>query len=268
MNRLFPAPVIDLSEFVEMLDWLTATRQFVDLGNGQALATLLMQKQPSKVELQHDPVARSQRDQIKNLATSIETISLALQLARPIETMEAAAKLDAALDSASESIAQRAQPFRLLADQVAFRYGQFGLNLSQDPVQGLQQQLAMVDWYVEKQQTVQAATLAREWIVSVLVLKAGMEMLDKNNRFQAEQALNQAAQGLRTKQTGGAIIQLLDGLLLKDEVAELWEQITNLRNDIAHVGMRSSAGKAAKLKQRMEKINQQLHLISAQLLLP
>ena len=37
-----PAPVIDLSEFVSMIDWLTATDQFIKTGNGKSLANLLL----------------------------------------------------------------------------------------------------------------------------------------------------------------------------------------------------------------------------------
>ena len=36
-----PAPVIDLSEFVSMIDWITATNQFVKIGDGRELAKLL-----------------------------------------------------------------------------------------------------------------------------------------------------------------------------------------------------------------------------------
>ncbi|MEH2317191.1 TIGR02221 family CRISPR-associated protein [Nostoc sp.] len=45
------APVIDLSEFIVMLDWLTATERFVEIGDGQALANLLKSAIPSGIEL-------------------------------------------------------------------------------------------------------------------------------------------------------------------------------------------------------------------------
>jgi CRISPR-associated (Cas) DxTHG family len=75
-----PAPVIDLSEFVEMFDWLTASERFIEMGDGGALARLLR----SRVQ-QGDKTLRRAAD-------GIEAVSMGLVLVRPLETMRASAE--------------------------------------------------------------------------------------------------------------------------------------------------------------------------------
>ncbi|WP_026735587.1 TIGR02221 family CRISPR-associated protein [Fischerella sp. PCC 9605] len=268
-----PAPVIDLSEFVGILDWLTATNRFIETGDGQVLANLLKKGMPAGIQLRDDLAARTLRDNLKSAAEAIESISLALRLTQPIETMEQATKLEAALEKAAPSIAQRAQPFAILAEQVAQEYGQFALEKPSQTTQladNLWLQLRMIAWYVEQQQVVQAVTLAREWIVSVLTLKFEEPMFDnKNGRDCVEATLNNAVRRRYNPQSikPSRCDELFESLSNKDDLANLWDKITKLRNDIAHCGMNLSPKKSTQLKKDFEKIYPQLPEL-AQLLLP
>jgi CRISPR-associated DxTHG motif protein len=100
-----PAPVIDLSEFVSIIDWLMATNQFVKTGDGEILADLLKKGIPSGIELRDDIAARELKNHFKSASTAIESISLALRLTRPTETMQQATKLEKALEKSAPSIA-------------------------------------------------------------------------------------------------------------------------------------------------------------------
>lgn len=123
-----PAPVIDLSEFVSMIDWITATTSFIEVGDGQSLANLLRSAIPTNVELRDNPATRSIRDQLIKATEAIEKVSLALSVTRPIETMESASQLEEILRQATLSFAERAKPFSLLSEKVAQEYGQFALK--------------------------------------------------------------------------------------------------------------------------------------------
>jgi len=267
-----PAPVIDLSEFVEMLDWLTATNSFVEIGDGQALANLLHRAIPSSVELQNDPSTRPMRNQLKNAAEAIETISLALSVTRPIEAIKSATRLQETLTQSAPSFEQRAKPFALLAERVVKEYGQFALENPTEFAKNLKLQLQMIEWYIRRDKVVQAVTLAREWLISVLILKFGLQefMFDsKNNRKYVENSLNNAAE--KRKPHPRSIIpsgydEHFEALLEADELAKLWGQISELRNDIAHVGMRSAPLSAAKLKENAVLLYPRLQEISHALL--
>lgn len=268
------APVIDLSEFIGMLDWLTATERFVEIGDGQLLADLLKKGMPSKIELRDSISARELKRDLEAASKAIESISLALRLTRPIETMEEATKLEQALKKAAPSIAKQAQPFSILGEQVVKEYGQFALENPRENSQlanNLWLQLKMIQWYRERQQIVQAVTLTREWIVSVLALKFGEPMFsNKNGRSEVERALNNGVriQSKKTVDTISSCDEKLKNLANKDELIDLWQQVTELRNDIAHVGMNPDPKLAKTLKDRFEKIYPSLSELVASLLPP
>ncbi|RUR78672.1 TIGR02221 family CRISPR-associated protein [Chlorogloeopsis fritschii PCC 9212] len=256
-----PAPVIDLSEFVSIIDWLIATNQFVKAGDGEVLSDLLKKGMPSSIELRDDiDDARKLNNHLKSASTAIESISLALRLTRPIETMQQATKLEKALEKAAPSIAKRAQPFSILANQVVQEYGQFALEKPRDNSQlatNLRLQLNMIQWYRDRQQIVQAVTLTREWIVSVLALEFEEPMFDnRDGRAEVEQALNNGVKKRQKKAIDkpSRCDEKLEVLPDIDELINRWQQITELRNDIAHVGMNLFPKTAQQLQNSFERI--------------
>ncbi|WP_414516473.1 TIGR02221 family CRISPR-associated protein [Nostoc sp. PCC 9305] len=267
------APVIDLSEFVSMIDWLTATERFIEIGDGQALANLLKTAIPSSVELCNNPASRPLKSQLEKTAKSIETISLALNLTRPIETMQSAIRLEEILKQAEPSFAERAKPFSLLSERVVKEYGQFALE---DPtnqvalVENLWLQLQMIEWYIQRDRVVQAVTLAREWLISVLVLKFGELMFDKNKgRKYVEGAINNAVENRKALPrpiTPSPCDEKLTALPQVEELLKVWSQMAELRNDIAHVGMNLNPQPALKLKEKALLLYPQLQKIAEELL--
>lgn len=254
-------PIIDLTPALELLDWLTATNRFVETGDGQLLANLLKTKIPSNEELSHNLEARELKGNFQRAAETIEAISIALAITRPLETMTSATKLEDALAKASPSFAQKAQPFSLLTEKIVKEYGQFALlkpsEQSQIP-QNLHRQLQMIKWYIDRQQIVQAITLAREWIVSILAFKFNEDILNHSiGRKYVEIALNNASE--KQKENPREIKpercdEQLESLPEADELVRLWSVMTEIRNDIAHVGMKTQAQTARKLKQKVESL--------------
>jgi len=269
-----PAPVIDLSEFTSMLDWLTATNRFVETGDGDAMARLLRAGMPAGVQMSNDPQARQLGQQLKSAADAIEAVSLALSTARPVESMQSAAHLAATLQQASPGIRQRARPFDLLADQVVAQYGQFGLEDPMDEAQrvkNLRRQLAMIGWYLDRRRIIQAVTLAREWIVSLLAYTFGADMFDSRSvRPGVETALNNGVERRKPARPLRNKIQYdeqFEALPQANELAGLWSQLIELRNDLAHVGMRQSPKPARKLYQKARTLQPALENL-AQAMLP
>lgn len=267
------APVIDLSEFIGMLDWLTATERFVEIGDGQALANLLKSAIPSGVELRDHPGSRPLKNQLNKAAEAIESISLALNVTRPIETMKSATQLEETLKQAALSFAQRAKPFSLLAERVVKEYGQFAL---QDPTdkaalaENLWLQLQMINWYIQRDRVVQAVTLAREWLISILVLRFGELMFDpKKGRKPVEDAINNAVEKGKSSPrpiTPSRCDEQFAALPEADELVKVWSQMTELRNDIAHVNMNLNPQTALKLKQKAVSLYPQLEKLGQELL--
>jgi hypothetical protein len=252
------APVIDLSEFVSMFDWITATTRFTETGDGQALAALLHAASPDNDESRDFPEVQPYKT-IAKAAKSIEDTSLALSLARPIEVMECASKLKDLLVKAEEGIEKRAKPFSLLSEKVVEQYGRFALDRptqTENVFEGLSQQFHMIEWYLERDQIIQAMALAREWVVSVFVWKFGAANNMRNNsiRGQVENALNNAAADQKSKNNprGKRLDSLyeknMQDLVEVEDIGKLWDKLRQIRNNLAHVGMNPHKMPASKLK--------------------
>lgn len=268
-----PAPVIDLSEFVSMIDWITATNQFVKIGDGRELAKLLESAIPSKLELTEIPSTREIRDNLKNSAEAIENISLALSVTRPIEAMQSATKLEEILEQAAPSFADRAKPFSLLSDKVVQQYGQFALENPTDEAalsENLRLQFQMIKWYIDRNQLVQAVTLAREWLVSILALRFDESMFDHpNGRKYVEAALNNAVEKNKPRPRppiDTRCDEKFAALSEAYELASVWNKMTELRNDIAHVGMNRKPQDAANLKKKASSLYPRLQKLGESLL--
>ena len=268
-----PAPVIDLSEFVSMIDWITATNQFVKIGDGQALASLLKSAIPSSIELRDIPSSRPIKDNLKKSAEAIENISLALSVTRPIETMRLATELEQILQQAAPSFADRAKPFSLLSDKVVQEYGQFALGDPTDEAtftENLRLQFQMIKWYIDRNQLVQAVTLAREWLVSILALQFGEPMFDHpKGRKYVEAALNNAVEKNKPDPRpplDSRCNEKFAALSEAGELASVWSKMTELRNDIAHVGMNQKPQDAAKLKKKASSLYPRLEKLGESLL--
>jgi CRISPR-associated DxTHG motif protein len=264
-------PVFDLTPFVALLDWLTATNRFVETGDGHALANLLKTGMPAGPVMRDDIAARALGRNLKAAADAIESVSLALQVTRPMEAMQAAAQLRDTLRQALPGILERARPFGVITEQVTQAYGQFALEAPTEAAalsEGLRQQLQMIDWYVKRRRVVQAATLAREWVVSALVFQFNQPMFDYDKgRHPVEQALNNAVEK-RKLQARNIQHTPWDALLEQspqiEALVKVWSQLADLRNDIAHVGMKIAPKPAALLKQKVEAIYPQLMLLAQQ----
>lgn len=253
------SPVFDLTPFVQLLDWLTATSRFIDTGDGQALAGLLRRGIPLGELRGSDPAARELGSRLEKASKAIESVSLALRMARPLEAFQSANDLKAALTQAMPGIRRTAPPFALLADQLVAEYGQFALpdpEAEANAKEGLRLQLELIAWYLKRRHIVQAATLAREWLVSLLAFQFNVPMLDyAKGRKLIEQALNNAvgqAQSPPRKGTAGPFDTPLLAHPLLSDLMSLWSRMAELRNDIAHSGMRLNAKNARKLKGDVE----------------
>jgi CRISPR-associated Csx2 family protein len=260
------APVIDLSEFSAMLDWITATNQFIQGGNGSELARLISLSKPPVSALRGDPVQQSIRNQLDKMSHLIDQTSQALSLARPLETMDKAGELQERLNLSEVAVSERAKPFEVLAEKIRMSYAPFALEKNLEPRNlktNLWVQYDIVAWYLQKQSFVQAATLARELVVSVAL--AGLDETDlvdyKGVREPVENALNNytkkdwhSSSSRETHYTEKDIVRLDKSR----QLAHVWDELTQLRNDIAHVGMRKNPRTTASLINSLKKLQPQI----------
>lgn len=244
-------PVFDLTPFVALLDWLTATNQFIYTGDARYLAHLLAQ----------EGITRNS-SVLKKVGEQLQGLSLAMMLCRPLEVMEQAGKLKGALERAEKELAQWAQPFGLLADRIQAEYADRTLpqaTVPENVAVSLWQQLDLIHWYLNNNQIIQAMSLAREWVVSAAGWKLERRFLLKlDERVTVEWGLGGLLRLGRAQETGPVFgIDDLNSqgrtMLAWPEsqhLRALWNNLTGVRNELDHVGMNPNPSKAAKLARK------------------
>ncbi len=250
------APIFDLKPLLDLLDWLSGAEFFL----WRSDATLLAER------LRTVHRQAWQRQSGENLPTHLQTVanklrllSQALHLARPRDVMRHAYELLPMLTKMASEAEQWAKPFAIILEQIRSEAEKFAHHAPDRlDKENLQKQLELIEHFVEKGLWVQAVLLAREWIVSWLALQRGDgDWLDSNYRVQEiEEALNKASRRLRGESV--EVPEWFGGLPKSKEVTDLWNSLTQLRNDVAHCGMRKDPALIQSIEQRAKETSQRL----------
>jgi|GEM_PF-821455 len=235
-NKGVPAPVIDLSKFVSMLDWINATEQFVHTGDSRRLANLL--EKPGK----QDAVSR-------NAARTLTRISQGAFLCQPMSLGKEVKNLEKSLKQAEAVFSITSRPFSVLSEQIIRSYGGLTVAGPEDALEHLQTELRLIDWYYDHGQLIQAVTLAREWLVDGVTYRLGEPMnYNKTEREPMERAISGLARVGRPysdEKTGEPTLYTVDDLnpygrkiydewSERDELKQLWDRLSNVRNTLSH----------------------------------
>jgi hypothetical protein len=244
------SPVFDLTPFVGLLDWLTATDQFNKTGNALSLARLLND---------------AGRPALSDLAAIVGDISLGLRLLRPRDTSAAACRLADSLRAAETELPR---PFAVLADSVGGSYGRFGLPDDADPQAHLVRQLRMIGWYHERGQIVHCLSMAREWVISLLCYHFHLDAWSHCDRAAMEFLIG----GGKRKDPQGNVVEqspYLDQWATipgAERLRALWLKepclLREVRNDVLHSGFRNDARPAAEILDATRMVVEELQSIA------
>jgi CRISPR-associated DxTHG motif protein len=245
-------PVFDLTPFLTLLDWTTATNTFIKSGRATDLSALLRSG------------ISSSGGEFNLLANRLETLSLALHTSRPATVMQSANGLSTDITGVKPHIAGGAIPFGLLLDKINAEYSIFGLDepMEQKNARHVLERLRkVIDWYIDKDLLIQAMTLSREWLVSLVVYHLNGDIFDDSrggDRKKAETVINNYKNN-RTAPNPTLEKTLPDILTIWSEVDPDSLQARDLRNDLAHCGMRKNAREPEEVVQGVRSVRQKLH---------
>ncbi len=251
-----PAPVIDLSKFAPLLDWLTATDRFVETGDGRPLANLLRAagrfEHPQRKLTPQEQATSDACGRIRQAASAIEETSRALLTTFIPQAERASHLLAIRLAEAESDLAQQAPPYRVLAERVRTTYAPFALEapMSDALETDLLAQLEMIGWYLDNGHIPQAITLMREWVVTAVGRWLGLgaeQLLDYHTgRRPVGEALNWLVHhqptdiDLDARLDEPPYVLELQSVPHARELALLWDQLTQVRNPINHAMMKKN----------------------------
>ncbi|PIW70093.1 MAG: TIGR02221 family CRISPR-associated protein [Ignavibacteriales bacterium CG12_big_fil_rev_8_21_14_0_65_30_8] len=230
------APIFNLTSFINLIDWSYATDMFIKHGSGNLLSSLLTNL--------HEQV-RIEQQQFTNLKTFgslLEKLTESLTFIRPQEVSRYGKELPAKLKKINYDIKQiqEVKPLQYLLEKIPRSFSSLVIedeNIFTEA--GFKMQAEMIKYYLETQQYVQAITLSREFIVSLVCKHLGLKFTKRADRTASEDRLNEWT-SFHSK-----------GFQLEEypsKLADLWGKIRDARNDINHAGMRDSTAPASKLK--------------------
>lgn len=230
-------PIFDLTPMFTLLEWAVAADRFVRLGDARDLAALLRQANPPWSSRKENPALNELSKRLGPLAKKLDEMSLALLLVRVYDVMRVAGELDRRLGLASAAYPAEARPFVEISTQVGEAFGKFALaepDAPQNLAENLAHQRRLARWYLEHQHYMQAATLAREWLVSwVGAWQGGTNLRDEKIRSRAEEFLGEL---LSAAKNGRKVSS--DQVPSSETLGVLWGKIADARNDLDHAGMR------------------------------
>jgi CRISPR-associated DxTHG motif protein len=228
------APVINLSEFVGMLDWITATDQFTQTGDAQRLAKLL------------NPDGKASNI-TKKAATTLSDVSIATLLCQPLQLASKAQSLESDLLKAQEQLQLTAPPFEMLRQRISDTFGNFIGDFQQDTKKALEAQFRLIIWYQSNNRLIEAMSLAREWLINAVTYRLGLPFTLKINT--REKLIARAISGVEMVSRDDLTVEELNeyGRIIhdtwaeKDNLTQLWNALQPVRNGLDHAGHQDGA---------------------------
>ena len=231
------APVIDLSEFVSMIDWIAASNQFVETGDARQLSKLL------------NPNSDNSGTN-KKAAETLFNVSLATLLCRPLELGIRAEALGKDLFEAEQQQPNQVVPFEMLRQQVNQTFSSFVGNLDNDAKAALQAQFRLIKWYHNNNRIIETMTLAREWLLSAVnyKLEGSVDIDNRYTREDINDAIWEISQNRPPKELTnyGKIIHKWPE---KRQLITVWNKVRTLRNTLDHAGYERHAPNPSKIVQ-------------------
>ena len=251
-------PVFDLTPFISLVDWMMAVRSFISFGDARGMRTLI---DGFVTNTSAGAIPGINTGHLTALAEPLRRFTTAVQLAQPLDGMEAAYQVMQTLPGARDEVETLIPPLNPVLSRISALDEYATPNPRVLTRKHLDQQLGIIIYQVEKGLYIQAAELAREWMVSAIIFAMGdgKQWLDEPVRTQAEELLRDLGRKKR-----GQSIKLTKYLKKMErnprykDLAGTWTIIAPLRNDLAHCGMHEHAPDTRELEAKILRIPGQL----------
>jgi hypothetical protein len=260
--------MIDLTPMLTLLEWSSAADRFNRTGDARYLASLIRQQRKTLgIAAGNDPQRKNEAGRLGNLAGALEDVSNSLRLIRPFQVMSSTSGLPERVQAAMPALQGSAasQPFLMLLESIQNTYTPLGMHDPLDEGQAQQsicKQREIIQWYAEREQWVQVATLAREWMVNWVMFHMRLfDICERDNRRRIEEVINSESHHFKTACQKKEPVHLLflRQVPQVDEALELWNILTDTRNDINHAGMRREPGAPEDLIKQLQKIIERIN---------
>lgn len=243
------SPIFNLKPFLDLISWSFATENFLQKGDATLISELIIgiHKKAYKTKSEYLPKS------LESVGNRLLKLTKSFSVVRPVEVLSLLKNLPQEISKSykdSENLVS-AKPFKELIDKISEKFKPL---IGEENEKGLKLQGNIIKFYLETKQYQQAITLSREVLVTFI---CELQNLDKiEGRTKAESILHNLVELSREK-----------SLFITDDAnkyAQVWQNLTNFRNDINHAGMNRNPISAEKLIPLVEKSCQEVINIIAE----
>ncbi len=255
-------PIFELNGLLSLTEWLYGIRELRIYGRGEGLVKAIQQGNVT--------------GHLKQYPEQINKILKYLQLNQIPSFMRESKRIKQGYPSFKKQAVKHLPPIVPVLSEIE-RLTKFDgcTNLDKDC---LQKQIEVMEYQLEKGMTANALELMREWIVNAILYLLGSDgWLDRDRRKEAEDTVNWFCAKMKKEPWNRKKPSYVD--VLKEEpvmqrLIKLWEDVTKIRNSIAHAGMNKNNPKPGtiekKAKRTLEEIRnalEELHPVSSLLII-
>ncbi|WAA11977.1 TIGR02221 family CRISPR-associated protein [Fervidibacillus halotolerans] len=239
-------PIIDLTSFVELQDWITNVYAFIKTGRVESLSDWLNEKSKSiqKVERQNAVDAK----QVEKLAKSWSELVGSLQTNRSPQLPEVA---EEAINSIENIKSEMLRPiFNPLNELLSNVEQEIKPLVDNDPIFS---GIAAIEWCYNHGLYQQSYTLADELVITAICIVQNWDVKEYSYRKRANDIINEAIKITQRPKEHANFLNHEDHELIKEllqykELLKIINKIKDNRNDINHAGWRKNPLKYDKLE--------------------
>lgn len=245
------APILNLTNFVDMQDWITNVYAFVKSGRAESLSKWVKEKK--------DMMARKNQSSppprvivAERLANKWNQLAENLQTCRGLEISRSAKEALAALQQVREEEAYPAfNPLYALFDGVEGRLKKMAAG------DHIEESLETVQWCLKHGLIQQAYTFLRETVITTFCLTEGYDYRNKDEREELNELIRDTIKVIQGRSSLDNFQEeqqnVMRRLMEHAELLMAFQRISDLRNDINHAGYRENYSKSDKFLEGLKR---------------
>jgi len=238
------APIFDLTPFVTLFDWTIATKRFIDTGNASLLEELTQEKIRPLLVKTHGSKGR----ELKNFINLLKKLSDCFATCRAKEIQNKILSLKENINSVKTEISLIPM-FLPLIEIIEEKINKLGLG-------ELEEVITTAEWCLEHNLIQQGFTLLQEGIITYYIQKIERnDFTERKTREAVKDAINKIIRNLEPTDTLKIFQdkeQLEKEITSSKEVAGMFVEISEYRNDLNHAGWVSNFHQAGDFNNKLK----------------
>jgi hypothetical protein len=246
---------VDLKPVMGIIDWISGIKAFSEYTDATKICQLLTGLQG---EIYRKHAESSPPTHLKGWSHLLRTYTGAVRLNRPVDALYAGWGITRDLPVIREEVDRFAPALTPMMDQMETIGKMAALPQPHDLTPSyLIMQYYLILYQIKKELDIQAVSLSREWLISCTMLLFGIggKWLDPDARHVISRTLTGVVltiQGKPSEKTR------YTHLLLKEknwkDLVRIWEQVSELRNNLSHCGMNERDDSLKSLQKRARRL--------------